>query len=92
MPVADVTAGSDGKYVTVEGALSDPSDLEGKGTSYKLTDDSGSILVVFWNTTVPADLQQKAAAAKRVRVNGKVKDYKGVLEVIPGATGVEIAE
>lgn len=92
VPVAEITAASDGQYATVEGALSGPSDLEGKGTSYKLSDASGSIVVVFWNTTVPDDLRQKAAAAKRVRVNGKVKDYKGTLEIIPGASGLEILE
>ena len=41
---------------------------------------------------VPVDLQQKAAAAARVRVNGKVKDFQGTLQVTPGPTGVEIVE
>ena len=93
VPVAQVTAAnSAGGYATVEGALSDPADLDGKGASYKLSDDTGSILVIFWNGTVPPDLQQKAAAAKRVRVNGKVKLYKETLEIVPGPTGVEIVE
>lgn len=92
VPVAQITAATANSYATVEGALSDPSDLEGKGTSYKLADGSGSIVVVFWNGTIPAGLQQKAAAAARVRVNGKVKDYKGTLEIVPGPTGVEILE
>ena len=92
VPVAQITAATVNSYATVEGALSEPADLEGKGTTYKLTDDSGSILVVFWNSSVPADLQQKAAAAARVRVNGKVKDYQGKLEVVPGPTGLEILE
>ncbi len=92
VPVAQITAATVNSYATVEGALSDPSDLEGKGMSYKLTDDSGSILAVFWNGTIPADLQRKAAAAARVRVNGKVKDYQGTLEIVPGATGLEILE
>ena len=93
VPVAQVTAAnSAGGYATVEGALSDPADLDGKGASYKLSDDTGSILVIFWNGTVPPDLQQKAAAAKRVRVNGKVKVYRETLEIVPGPTGVEIVE
>ena len=92
VPVSSISADAAGSWVTVEGALSNPVDCDGKGTAYTLTDDSGSILVVFWNTTVPADLREKAAAAPRVRVNGKVKDYNGTLEVVPGATGVEIPE
>ena len=92
VPVAQVTAANAGGYVTVEGALSEASDLKGKGTSYKLTDETGSIQVVFWNGTVAPDLQGRAAAAKRVRVNGKVKDYRGTLQVTPGATGLDILE
>lgn len=93
VPVAQVTAANGaGGYATVEGALSEPADLDGKGASYKLSDDTGSILVIFWNSTVPPDLQQKAAAAKRVRVNGKVKVYRETLEIVPGPTGVEIVE
>ena len=92
MPVAQVTAEAAGNYVTVEGALSGASDRAGKGTAYTLADDTGSILVVFWNDSVPVDLQQKAAAAARVRVNGKVKDFQGTLQVTPGPTGVEIVE
>ena len=92
VPVAQVTAEAAGNYVTVEGALSGASDRAGKGTAYTLADDTGSILVVFWNDSVPVDLQQKAAAAARVRVNGKVKDFQGTLQVTPGPTGVEIVE
>lgn len=90
--VAEAAAAQLGGYVTVEGALSDPADLAGKGTSYKLADGTGSIQVVFWNGTVPPELQKKAAAAPRVRVNGKVKEYQGARQVVPGATGVEIPE
>ncbi|MBR6022488.1 MAG: hypothetical protein IK066_08740, partial [Kiritimatiellae bacterium] len=92
VPVSSVTADAADTYVTVEGALSAPSDRAGKGTAYTLTDDTGSVMVVFWNTSIPADLQQKAAAAPRVRVNGKVKDYQGTLQITPGANGLTILD
>jgi RPA family protein len=93
VPVATAAAEMLGNWVTVVGALSEPADLDGKGTSYKLTDDSGSIQVVFWNSTVPPDLQRRAAAAARASVNGKVKEYQGTRQVVPSkATGVEIVE
>lgn len=93
VPVAEVTAEKHaGGYATVEGALSEPSDLKGKGTAYKLSDPTGSIKVVFWNGTIPPGLQGKAAAAKRVRVNGKVKEYQGTLQITPGDKGLEILE
>ena len=93
VPVATAAAGKLGDWVTVVGALSEPDDLDGKGTAYKLTDDSGSIQVVFWNSTVPPDLQKKAAAAARASVNGRVKEYQGKRQVVPSkADGVEIAE
>ena len=93
VPVATAAAEKLGSWVTVVGALSEPADLDGKGTSYRLTDDSGSIQVVFWNSTVPPDLQKKAAAAARASVNGKVREYQGTRQVVPSkADGVEIAE
>jgi DNA/RNA endonuclease YhcR with UshA esterase domain len=93
VPVATAAAGKLGDWVTVVGALSEPADLDGKGTSYKLTDDSGTIQVVFWNSTVPPDVQKKAAAAARASVNGKVKEYQGTRQVVPSkADGVEALE
>ena len=93
VPVAQITAAMTNGYATVEGALSDPADLEGKGTSYRLTDDSGSILVVFWTNSIPEELRRKAAPGARARVNGRVKDYQGTLEVVPAkADGLEILE
>ena len=93
VPVATAAAEKLGSWVTIVGALSEPADLDGKGTAYKLTDDSGSIQVVFWNSTVPPDLQKKAAAAARASVNGKVREYQGTRQVVPSkADGVEIAE
>lgn len=93
VPVATAAAEKLGSWVTVVGALSEPADLDGKGTAYKLTDNSGSIQVVFWNSTVPPDLQKKAAVAARASVNGKVREYQGTRQVVPSkADGVEIAE
>ena len=93
VPVATAAAEKLGSWVTVVGALSEPADLDGKGTAYRLTDDSGSIQVVFWNSTVPPDLQRKAAAAARASVNGRVKEYRGTRQIVPSkADGVEIAE
>ena len=91
-PVAEVTAASVGGFATVEGALSEPSDLDGKGTSYTLTDGTGSITVVFWNSAISDDLRQKAAAGKRVRVAGKVKEYQGKIQVVPSRAGLTVLE
>lgn len=92
VPVAEVALSATHAYVTVEGSLSAPSDRAGKGTAYTLTDATGSIQVVFWTNAIPPELQQRAAAAARVRVNGKVREYKNRLQVTPRAGGLEILE
>ena len=79
-----------GNYVSVEVFLSNPIDRDGKGTDYTLTDNTGSIQVVFWNNSVPIDLQRKVVAAKRVRITGKVRTYQGAVLITPGENGLEI--
>ena len=93
VPVAQaVSAKNVNGYITVEGALSEPYDIGGKGTAYTLTDATGSVQVVFWNSSIPAELQQRAAAAPRARVHGRVGIYKGDYQIIPKAGGLEIPE
>ena len=88
--VADAALGS---FATVEGALRDPVDLGGKGTAFTLADASGSVQVVFWTNTVPAELALEAGAAARVRVNGRVKEYRGTRQLVPAtARGLQILD
>ena len=80
--IAAITEASADSTVTITGKIS-TSDNIGKGQRLRVRDDSGEIQVILWDNVlsqVPAaDLQ----AVRTVTVTGRVKSYRGKLEIVP---------
>jgi DNA/RNA endonuclease YhcR with UshA esterase domain len=81
--VGQITLAYVGATVTVEGAIQNSEDFS-KGKRLTLADDTGSITLLLWQDvldTIPnAD---QLVPGTRVRVIGKIDEYKGALEIVP---------
>ena len=66
----------------MQGTLGAPRAL-GKGTAFALTDDSGTIDLVLWDSLIPAPVIGSLAEGQKVSVTGEVGDYKGQLQLKP---------
>ncbi len=82
MDIGSVKPSMAGRVVTVRGELGEPRSIRG-GVIYPLSDGSGSILLVLWDKTVFGPVRDSLSAGRHVVVSGKVKKYKGDLEVVP---------
>ena len=92
--IGDITAGQEGEVFTVVGTLGEPASIRG-GVKYPLTDDSGEIVLLFWDKQVSGQERNALESGVRVRVTAPLVIYKGTLELIPkdaGAFRVEAAE
>ena len=89
--VADISSKIKGKVRTLKGTLGDRRSL-GKGTAYTLTDDSGSIDLVLWDSTVSPKVFKTLKDGITVEATGKVGEYKGILQLVanPGVSVVVI--
>jgi DNA/RNA endonuclease YhcR with UshA esterase domain len=86
--IGDITQEKKGKEVVIVGKVTGLANI-GKGTKLELTDPSGSIDVVVWDsirdrvTTPGAPL----AEGKFLKVRGHVGEYQGKLQLVPKASG-----
>jgi DNA/RNA endonuclease YhcR with UshA esterase domain len=80
--IGDVTKAMDGRVLILNGTLGEARSIPG-GVIYPLDDDSGSILLLLWDRSVPGSARDALETGVRVRVKGRIKDYKGDLEIIP---------
>jgi DNA/RNA endonuclease YhcR with UshA esterase domain len=86
--IAKITPEKQGAEVVIEGKVTDLADI-GRGTKFKLTDPSGSIDVVVWDSirsrvTAPG---VSLAEGKLLKIRGHVGEYQGTLQVAPRASG-----
>lgn len=81
VPVASVTADRDGASVVLRGTLGAPESLPYGGVKYPLSDDSGTVPVVFWENKVPEDLRTQLEEGLSVAVLGDVSLYEGAVQV-----------
>lgn len=81
-PVSAVVSEHDGEFMAVRGVLGEPESLPG-GVLYPLKDDSGSVLILFWDREIPGTQRNILQPGLQVSVRGRVKDYKGKMELIP---------
>ena len=81
--VGQITLAYVGVTVIVEGAIQNSEDFS-KGKRLTLADDTVSITLLLWQDvldTIPnAD---QLVPGTRVRVTGKIDEYKGALEIVP---------
>lgn len=85
--IAEIDAGQKGKEVVIMGKVTGLSNI-GKGTKMELTDPTGTIDVVLWDSVREAAAPGLApAAGKLLKVRGHVGEYRGRLQVVPRASG-----
>ena len=80
VPVSAITAAELGQTRTVQGTLGAPRALRG-GVTYALTDDSGTIDLVLWESIIPAEVLNALEEGARVAAVGEVKEYQGKLQI-----------
>jgi len=89
--ITDITAEQKGEVFTVVGTLGEPKSIRG-GVIYPITDESGEMVVLFWDKNVSGEERDALESGIRLHVTAPLEVYKGVLELIPenaGAFSVE---
>lgn len=83
-PVASISSDDKGQTLSVRGTLGAPRDL-GKGTAFELVDESGSIDLVLWHSSVPAEVRDSLKEGSVVTASGVVGEYEGKLQIKPAS-------
>jgi DNA/RNA endonuclease YhcR with UshA esterase domain len=78
--IASITAADKGQTRSVQGTLGAPRAL-GKGTAFALTDDSGTIDLILWDSIIPADVRESLTEGLKVSAAGEVGEYDGKLQL-----------
>ena len=78
--IASITAADKGQTRSVQGTLGAPRAL-GKGTAFALTDDSGTIDLILWDSIIPAEVRSALAEGMKVSATGVVGEYDGKLQL-----------
>jgi DNA/RNA endonuclease YhcR with UshA esterase domain len=78
--VGSITAADKGQARAVRGTLGAARSL-GKGTAYELKDESGSIDLILWDSTVPAEVRESLSEGATVVAEGIVGEYQGELQI-----------
>ncbi len=78
--ISAITAADKGQVRTVQGTLGTPRAL-GKGTAYALSDESGSIDLILWDSTVPAEVRDSLKEGANVSATGVVGEYESKLQL-----------
>jgi len=84
--IADITADKKGVVFTIVGTLGEPKSIRG-GVIYPITDDSGEMVVLFWDKQIPGGQLDALESGIRLRVTAPLEVYKGVLELVPADVG-----
>ncbi len=82
VPISEVNAARDGEVLTLAGCLGAPRAIN-RGVLYSLSDDSGRIELLIWDNKVSGSGREQLDEGVHVRISGKIKLYKGKLEIIP---------
>ncbi|MFQ6100013.1 MAG: hypothetical protein ACE5OS_02105 [Anaerolineae bacterium] len=88
--VSALTTGDVGRVVTLHGTLGPP-DPFSSGVKFTLDDTTGTIVLLLWqNVYDSVPNTDQLAAGTQVTVVGRIDEYRGELEIIPQADGVEV--
>lgn len=89
MRIGDVKTSDKGEWVTVEGTIATVTPFS-QGIKYVLDDGSGHITLLLWQNVLDTVKEREGLApGSVVRVTGKVDEYRGELEIVPG-TGADL--
>jgi len=84
--IASITAEQKGGVFTVVGTLGEPKSIPG-GVIYPITDDSGEMVVLFWDKQVSGEERDALESGVHLRVTAPLVVYKGTLELVPEDVG-----
>lgn len=84
--IADITADQKDQLFTVVGTLGEPRSIRG-GVIYPLADESGEILVLFWDKKISGEERDALESGVRLRVTAPLVVYKDTLELVPEDVG-----
>jgi DNA/RNA endonuclease YhcR with UshA esterase domain len=88
--IGSITDGWADRTVTISGSIAG-SDSIGKGQRLRLRDDTGEIQVILWDNVLSRIPAEEFRSGRSVSVTGRVKLYRGQLEVVPdSADGVKL--
>ncbi len=85
-PIAQITAAQKGTVFTVCGVLGEPKSIRG-GVLYPIADQTGEMVVLFWDKQVSGEERDLLEAGVRLRVRAPLVVYKGTLELVPEDAG-----
>ena len=85
-PISSITAEQKGEVFTIVGTLGEPKSIRG-GVIYPIADDSGEMVVLFWDKNVSGEERDALESGVRLRVTAPLVVYKGILELIPEDVG-----
>jgi len=85
-PISSITADRKGDVFTVAGTLGAPRSIPG-GVIYPISDESGEMVVLFWDKKVSGEERDALEEGVALRVTAPLVVYKGVLELIPETVG-----
>ncbi|MBL7016201.1 MAG: hypothetical protein ISR84_01450 [Kiritimatiellales bacterium] len=85
-PVAEITSAQKGSVFTVVGTLGEPRSIPG-GVIYPIADDSGEMVVLFWDKKVSGEERDALESGICLRVTAPLVVYKGTLELVPEDVG-----
>ena len=78
--IGSLTVADKGQVRSVQGTLGAPRAL-GKGTAYALTDDSGTIDLILWDSIIPEGVRGSLSEGMKVSAVGEVGEYDGKLQL-----------
>jgi hypothetical protein len=80
--IADITAEQKGTVFAVTGTLGDPRSIPG-GVVYPIVDDSGEMVVLFWDKQVSGEERDALESGVRIRVTAPLGIYQEALQLVP---------
>ena len=78
--VSSITAAEKGQTRVVQGTLGAPRALRG-GVAYALTDDSGTIDLILWESIIPVEVLDALGEGTKVAAVGEIGEYEGKLQI-----------
>jgi DNA/RNA endonuclease YhcR with UshA esterase domain len=78
--ISAIAAADKGQIRAAQGTLGAPRAL-GKGTAYALTDGSGTIDLILWDSIIPAEVRAALREGLQVSAVGVVGEYDGKLQL-----------
>ncbi|MBC8207365.1 MAG: hypothetical protein ISR85_04310 [Kiritimatiellales bacterium] len=81
-PIAAITSEQKGNLFTVIGTLGEPRSIPG-GVIYPIADDSGEMMVLFWDKKISGEERDALESGVRLSVTAPLVAYKGTLELVP---------